>query len=585
MSFNLMTDPWLPVRRLSGERDAVRPGDITDCFESDPILALDFPRPDWNAAVTELLIGLLATVIAPVDTDAWVDQWATPPPPAELNTRLARIAFAFNLDGDGPRCFQDIDPLPDSDHKPITALLIDAPGKNAEKKNTDLFVKRSESRGLCPTYAAAALVTLQTYASGGGKGYRTSMRGAGPLTTLPLPRRNMATADGSRMVTTLWDMVWASVPEQSGLGDIPSQDTDPRWAHVFPWLSPTRTSENDRGTLPEHGHPLQQFFGMPRRLRLDFSAIAQDTCAFNGPVGNMLARSFRRKPYGVMYEGWVHSLSPHYKADNAGLLPFHPQPGGATYHDWLSWVETPSEKTTQRAANLEAWRERLLRLRTYKRYDNDFVSAEVWQSSVLACGFDFGKFDARAWLDARIPFFDPPPQINPDQWFEQFLKSARNLVAGADAAAGALRFRSRLACFGTLDKENGGYKLLKNSGGKDAFEDLIERFWRETESAFREALTSLRGIPSDEEKSIRETFLKALRAKALPFFDEIAGTDDLTGSDARRIVTARSTLQSAFGATGEVRRALDIATEEAKLKAVARRKPKKKGEDDDRTTA
>ena len=585
MPINLMTDPWLPVRRLSGKRDIVRPGDITDGFANDPILALEFPRPDWNAAVTELLIGLLATVMAPTDTNAWVDHWATPPTPADLNARLACISFAFNLDGDGPRCFQDIDPLPGCEAKSVSALLIDAPGENAEKKNTDLFVKRADSPVLCPAYAAAALITMQTYAPSGGQGNRTSMRGGGPLTTLPMPRRKVATPKGTTTVTTLWDAVWASVPDQTAIGEVPNTFEASAWTLIFPWLAATRSSEQDRGTQPEDAHFLQQFFGMPRRIRLDFGAVAEDRCTFGGPQSETLVLAFRQKNYGVMYHGWVHHLSPHRSDKKAGLLPFHPQPGGATYRDWLTWVETPADKTTQRAACLDSWRDRLDRLRRYRKYDDTLATADVWQSSVLACGFDMDNMKARAWLDARIPYFDPPPEINADQWSDQFLKSARNLVAGADAAAGALRFRSRLACFGTLDRENGTYSLPKNSGGKDAFEDLIERFWRETESAFRETLTSLRGNPSDEEKSIRETFLKALRAKALPFFDEIAGTNDLTGSDARRIVTARSTLQSVFGATGEVRRALDITTEEAKQKAAARRKPKKKGEDDDRTTA
>ena len=46
------------------------------------------------------------------------------------------------------------------------------------------------------------------------------------------------------------------------------------------------------------------------------------------------------------------TLSPHRADKKAGLLPFHPQPGGATYRDWLTWVETPADKTTQRAACL-----------------------------------------------------------------------------------------------------------------------------------------------------------------------------------------------------------------------------------------
>ena len=129
MPFNLIADPWLPVRRLSGGREWIAPSGLTSHFTDDPIVALDFPRPDWNAAVTELLIGLLATVMAPEDTTAWADLWETPPTPEALAEKLATVRFAFNLDGDGPRCFQDFDPLSNLELKPVAALLIDAAGE------------------------------------------------------------------------------------------------------------------------------------------------------------------------------------------------------------------------------------------------------------------------------------------------------------------------------------------------------------------------------------------------------------------------------------------------------------------------
>ena len=289
MPFNLITDPWLPVRRLSGGRSWIAPAQITIAFADDPILALDFPRPDWNAAVTELLIGLLATVMAPRDTRDWADAWAAPPTPEISASSSPRIAFAFNLDGDGPRCFQDIDPLAGSEAKPISALLIDAPGENAEKKNTDLFVKRVRTRRrLCPAYAAAALITLQTYAPAGGQGNRTSMRGGGPLDHACRCRaaRSMAAqrAPLSRRCGT-----WSGRACRDRDFDrraIPDTPDAAEWAHVFPWLAPTRTSEKDRGTLPDDGHisaaVLRHAAPYPARLR----AAAQDRCALTGRRGD-----------------------------------------------------------------------------------------------------------------------------------------------------------------------------------------------------------------------------------------------------------------------------------------------------------
>jgi CRISPR system Cascade subunit CasA len=571
MPINLIDDPWLPTRRLSGDVIWIPPGDIVSERTDDPIVALNFPRPDWNAAVTELLIGWLTCVMAPEDTGDWVEVWETPPTQEGLGERLAPLAFAFNLGGDGPRCFQDYEPLAACEEKPISALLIDAPGANALVKNVDLFIKRAEELVLSPAYAAAALITMQTYAPAGGQGNRTSMRGGGPLTTLPLPKRQL----GNRVVTTLWDTLWASVPNRDEAAPLPANGSDAEWAKVFPWLAPARTSEKDRPTLPEHAHPLQCYFAAPRRIRMDFTPANGALCSLNGKESETLARSFRQKNYGVKYDGWVHPHSPYYSDKKAGKLPYHPQPGGATYRDWMTWVTTPSDGATERAATVTLWADRI------KWLPEVDAGVDAWQSGLLACGFDMDNMKARGWLEARIPYFHPPKEadaLDRERWSSEFVTTAKRLVAGAEEAGTALRYRTRLARFGSCDRENGVYSLPKTSPGKNAYDDLYETFWRETESDFREALIKLTGDPADEGAKARREFLHCLRRKALNLFDEAVGTDDLADQDARRIVDSRWRLGLAFGETGGVRQALGLVTAEAQKKAAKRRAAKKKKE-------
>jgi CRISPR-associated protein Cse1 (CRISPR_cse1) len=59
---NLIEDTWLPVRTSNGRR-MIRPDQIS----GNHVLALDFPRPDFNAAIAEMLIGLLTTFDPPDD--------------------------------------------------------------------------------------------------------------------------------------------------------------------------------------------------------------------------------------------------------------------------------------------------------------------------------------------------------------------------------------------------------------------------------------------------------------------------------------------------------------------------------------
>jgi CRISPR system Cascade subunit CasA len=566
MPINLISDPWLPIRHLSGHREWIRPADVTSSFVDDSILALDFPRPDWNAAVTEMLIGLLACVMAPEDNSDWASLWEEPPTPEELGERLAPLTFAFHLRDDHASCFQDYDSLADCEAKPVSALLIDAPGANALTKNADLFVKRATELALCPAFAAAALITMQTYAPAGGQGNRTSMRGGGPLTTLPLPRRNSA----GGALTTLWDAVWASVPCRDDDHPLP-EGTGKAWATIFPWLTQTLTSQSDRSVTPEMAHPLQCYFATPRRIRLCIAPTPGGICGLGGGVCDTLVTAFRQKNLGVKYEGWLHPHSPYYTDKKSGKLPYHPQPGGATYRDWLTWLVALDNKASEPAAAIRNWAERVKRL-------PPVTLGDTWQSGVLACGFDMDNMKARGWLEARIPYFDSPrTEPEPARWCAAFFGSVNRLVAGADDAGRRLRFCARLAKFGSCDASSGSYSLPKTSPGKDAFDDLYEAFWRETEADFLRALDRLREDPADAAWTIRrDDFCYALRRKALALFDEIVGTDNLADQDARRIVEARSALTIIFSETGSVRNALGIVTAEAQAKTAKGRSAKKK---------
>jgi CRISPR system Cascade subunit CasA len=62
---NLINDPWIKVLRRSGHYDTIAPWQITSNYESDPVLAIACPRADFNAAIAQLLIGILQTVAAP----------------------------------------------------------------------------------------------------------------------------------------------------------------------------------------------------------------------------------------------------------------------------------------------------------------------------------------------------------------------------------------------------------------------------------------------------------------------------------------------------------------------------------------
>jgi len=177
---NLLQEPWIPVRRASGERLWIAPHQITDGIENDPIVALDAVRPDFNGALMQFLIGLVQTAWARAGKSFDRDTLLWEPPSSKLlEASFAPLSEAFELDGDGPRFMQDSSVARDPDRieKAISSQLIEAPGVETRDSHTDHFVKAGVTELLCADCAAAALITVQTNSPSGGRGTLVSLRG------------------------------------------------------------------------------------------------------------------------------------------------------------------------------------------------------------------------------------------------------------------------------------------------------------------------------------------------------------------------------------------------------------------------
>ncbi|OYV37142.1 MAG: type I-E CRISPR-associated protein Cse1/CasA, partial [Rhodospirillales bacterium 20-64-7] len=141
MPFSLIHDAWLPVRRAVSGPGIIRPAQITENIKDNPVVTIDWPRADFRLANFEFLIGLLATACPARDRREWPELFHAPPTPAALDTAFAPLAFAFELDGDGPRFMQDLEDF-SVEPNDIANLLIESPGEQTLKKNADLLNKR-----------------------------------------------------------------------------------------------------------------------------------------------------------------------------------------------------------------------------------------------------------------------------------------------------------------------------------------------------------------------------------------------------------------------------------------------------------
>lgn len=497
---NLINDAWIPVRRADGTTEKIEPWRITDHVGTDksPVVAVASPRPDFDGALTQFLIGLLQTTCTPETEAAWWKWRETPPTTAVLRERTASITEAFELEGT-IAFMQDAAPNELETVQDIAALLIESPGEQTLKQNKDHFIKRSGVTQLCQDCAAAALFSLQTNAPAGGQGHRTGLRGGGPLTTLVLGRN-------------LWETCWVNVLEKNRYtgGTTPEHTL---LADRFPWLATTRTS----AAKPPAGittsvdvHPDQQFWAMPRRIRLVRHQLSEpEFCDLCNASVILVFRQFNTKNYGVNYGSFEHPLSPHYVKDGVAN-PVHPQPGGIGYRHWLGLIENNTDRNSERRP-----------ARVVQQFRLTHEDGRLW-----AFGFDMDNMKARCWHDSTMPI------LAVDEGLETAFKAyIENMVQVANTIANLLRKQLKQAVFGESDVR-----------GDISF--MQAHFWAATESQFFEQIRQLRDVlrHGGAERPVLERWLSALKHAAFTVFDVHSQTGDFDAIDPRRVALARNEL-------------------------------------------
>lgn len=522
---NLFEAAWIPVRRASGARTRIAPFQLTDTADEDPVASLDAPRADFNGALVQFLVGLVQTAWALGDEDWDPDEmlW-NPPAPTTLHEKFAPLQHAFDFDGEGPRFMQDLTlgPADTPTVNDIAALLIDAPGEQTIKRNTDHFVKRGGVYALCHDCAAAALTTLMINAPAGGAGQRTSLRGGGPLTTLVLYQ---AETD-DHPPRTLWrDIACNVLSRAEAPSAAPGQPTT--LESVFPWLVPqagTQKPGPKAETQPLDVHPLHLYWAMPRRIRLDFEHAMRGTCDLCNRPDQPLVSRYLTKNYGLNYKGpWRHPLSPYYTSKpGEPPLPVHAVPDGLGYRHWLGWTLGSSDgnRTTSAAQVVSA-------------AINRDVEAPL---RLWAFGFDMDNMKARGWYEGTFPLFRLPPEL--PQAHKYLADIVAQLLAPANVAAQALRMNLRDLWFG------GG-----EARGDLRFVDAS--FWSTTERGFFARLQEAGRLVRDHDGSpspaltlsLREAWIDDLRRVTRGLFDRHAANGDIAACHPERLAMAHRGLE------------------------------------------
>ncbi len=494
---NLLNDRWIPAKRENGIECVIAPWEIG--LSDNPVVEITSPRPDFRGALYQFMIGLIQTAYVPEDDDEWKKRWENIPSCEELKMAFGKFAEAFELvNEDGPAFMQDFDIPKSSVKEDIYDLLIDSPGENTIKNNKDHFIKRDKVNGLCDSCAASALITLQTSASSGGAGHRTSMRGGGPLTTIVYPEL---------VKKSIWNIIWINVLTlEEKFNRIPEDNFDNAIKLIFPWLDNTHDSEppeetkeekaerlNLKKTLsnkeqsqlkrerelpkmifPNQVNELQQYWATPRRIRL-FEKKEEGVCGCCGKTAKLWS-SYKTKNYGCQYsKTWVHSLSPYFRIKgedgSISLESIKGKEGGFCYTDWLSLTIGSNEDEMAASVVISFYEHKIHLL-------NDIIQNNVW-----CFGFEMDKDKTRCWYDQIMPLINIRAEKN------IFIEEVQKLIIAAKYVPELLSEQIKFAWKAQWDEKKKKL-IVRDFKGDISF--IRSAFWEETEMEFYKKTEELR---------------------------------------------------------------------------------------------
>lgn len=503
---NLITDRWIPVRRQNGAQEKIAPWQIAE--QINPVLEIDAPRADFQGALYQLLIGLLQTVYSPETTDDWYERYLEPDAD-NLKAAFARLQPAMALlNPEGPAFLQDFN-MPEGETKGIAALLIEAPGGKTRKDNLDHFIKGGTVPAICYGCAATALFTLQTNAPSGGVGHRVGLRGGGPLTTLLRPQE---------IQSPLWKSLWLNVLDRDSV----AATEQPLSAQVLPWMGPTRVSDSSGvETAPSDGHPLQMYWGMPRRIRLEADDV-MGRCTLCGAENQPLVTHYRTRNYGTNYtDHWIHPLTPYRFDPKQKTPPFSlkGQKGGLGYRHWIGLALGKASNGDVPAKIVQRFvgeRDRLL------------AQGAGFTPRLWCFGYDMDNMKARCWYDHSFPVFCCSPAQQ-----EQLLNKAGELLELAQLAVRELRGQVKAAWF----------KRAKDAKGDISYIDA--EFWQQTESVFFDITAQLSqwNAQSPLPVALMQQWRKTVVRVLFDTFDRWTLENNSEDLNLKRIMAARAQLE------------------------------------------
>jgi CRISPR system Cascade subunit CasA len=290
-------------------------------------------------------------------------------------------------------------------------------------------------------------------------------------------------------------------------------------------MGPTRTSEKiGKDTTSQHVNSVQMFWGMPRRIRLEFESGTKNiSCDLCERSQLQYVTKYHDKSYGINYKGsWHHTLTPYSvdeKADEP-LLSKKGQMGGISYRNWLGLVQNSTEKNSRN--------EPAIVVHTFRQERQDALSGNneipfrLW-----AFGYDMNNMKACEWYESTMPLIHLDSNIKPKYELE---------VSRMIKTAGLIAYNIRSCVKKALFSPGANISVEKS-----LFESIDSQFWQDTEPQFYQILNELKTALQTKQpiQDLKLHWLGILFKEGERLFDRYSQSSLISVADPKRIAIAR----------------------------------------------
>ncbi len=491
MSFNVLTDPWIPladdgglasyVEVMTGARDAAD---------------LDHPRDDCRF-FTRMLLSALTQALFPATNVSELRQLIAAPLAApSVNARIGEVQSDFDLLSTSAPWMQAA--AATGTENETSKILL-------EVAKHRLFRPAIASDALCAPCAVPMLYGLQAFVPKGGQGYSPNVRGAPPTTTLVLlPESVRQTAWANTLhPERAQSIVYGPEPER-------------------PWLFHSQARDGTAIGLVEG------LFWKPRSLRL--IEAASDRCVACGqtgrPVYSAVGYAKRQQRTGDLYR---HPMTPCRirRTKTTSALRFTKLSGDRPTWTNLADLVSPIQGDTEGslpAPVVAQWTEEL---------------AEPGDRTSLLV-LDFGTQDAS--ITHRFVENFPLSLRLTDR---DVIEGVRARIAEAEEALGELQTACvRLHMKSRPSKRLGKAQSTRARKEKELVHDVTAAFWQRTEAPFWRSYEATLGPEEQKMIDAEDDFRSALRKTALHLFDEHASASISDPSRVAVLAEVRAKLAS-----------------------------------------